>query len=143
MADEILAVCSQNRQSAKINSLPKFLAIRYSNFIFSSVQVCMKFVKLNCEVYSFVCMKMQSKGQHFVQGKNGAPIKVVYFQTFNEQAFRVSSHFHVSSNPCIQVPHDYQLVLSVYFPHCCLQLLIEALLHFLLAILSRSIHLYH
>ena len=29
MADEILADCYQNRQSAKINSPPKFLAIRY------------------------------------------------------------------------------------------------------------------
>ena len=30
LADEILADCSQNRQSAKINSPPKFPAIRYS-----------------------------------------------------------------------------------------------------------------
>ena len=29
LADEILADCSQNRQSAKINSPPKFPAIRY------------------------------------------------------------------------------------------------------------------
>ena len=29
LAEEILADCSQNRQSAKINSPPKFLAIRY------------------------------------------------------------------------------------------------------------------
>ena len=29
LADEILADCSQNRQSAKINSLPKFPAILY------------------------------------------------------------------------------------------------------------------
>ena len=31
LAEEILADCSQNRQSAKINSPPKFSAIRYYN----------------------------------------------------------------------------------------------------------------
>ena len=30
LAEEILADCSQNRQSANINSPPKFPAIRYS-----------------------------------------------------------------------------------------------------------------
>ena len=33
LAEEILAECSQNRQSAKINSPPKFPAIRYIVFV--------------------------------------------------------------------------------------------------------------
>ena len=52
---------------------------------FLSVHVCIKFVQLNSEVYSFVCMKIQSEGRRFVQGRNRTPIKVVYFQSFNRK----------------------------------------------------------
>ena len=37
LADEILVDCSQNRQSAKINSPPKFPAIRYSCMAYANL----------------------------------------------------------------------------------------------------------
>ena len=59
LADEILADCSQNRQSTKINSPPKFPAIRYMNlkplFISTSLPSCMYVVAKYFIFRLFIC----------------------------------------------------------------------------------------
>ena len=47
LADEILADCSQNRQSAKINSPPKFPAIRYTIITYTIDECCLAIISGN------------------------------------------------------------------------------------------------